>query len=192
MYVCVCVCVCVCISVCVCACACHTAAVAIIALTTVASVGANYMYASMHMITCQRHWLVYVYMLMIVAVERNNTLAVGVNCAALSFAYTIIFCTKRADAAVRGDAALALYLCTLLHSHLKLPLHLCTKRADAAVEGDEALAAFALAALAKVASVGGEPVAATLDSSNVLPLLHKLASGVWAQRRATCVQCSHD
>jgi len=46
------------------------------------------------------------------------------------------------------------------------------------VEGDEALAAFALAALAKVAAVGGGPVKASLDSSNVLPLLRKLATGV--------------
>lgn len=49
---------------------------------------------------------------------------------------------------------------------------------DAAVEGDEALAAFALAALAKVAARGGEPVASTLDTSNVLPLLQKLGTGV--------------
>lgn len=59
--------------------------------------------------------------------------------------------------------------------------------ADAAVEGDEGLAASALAALAKVSAVGGRPVRATLEASNVLPLLHKVASGGRGPLRSTCM-----
>ena len=49
--------------------------------------------------------------------------------------------------------------------------------ADASVAGDDALAAHTLSALRALLGAGGEAVRGAAQSSNVLPLLRKLAAG---------------